>query len=213
MLIYHHYHQPWDGAVTLLDKSDQTTTSEEAIVAVCSLSVLQRAAGYNKSKNSASYENGKKVLALLTALIGSRKKASEIIGRVYSPSSSIISTNGGKHSSVIFCPPAHASTPARSRQIECIFTTNEREGHDDEIRVEILRRPPTKQNTTSGEGRRRAFFLAAYESSMRAVGDLIKRKMPNNARYHLLCFGEWLAKSQKLVKRLNGANVNSLRHV
>ena len=213
-----------DSFSDILFETNNDRTTPEATVAVCSLSALHWASRSSESvyRNSASRRIGRKVLTLLSAIIGSRKKAREIIGRVYATLSSITATDGGKNSLVLYCPSTRMTTPPRSRRVECILTTERggSDGDEGDARVEILRRSPlgnVKRNALA-ERRRRAFFLAAYDASMRATGDLIKDKMPLNTQYYLLYFSsqDWVSNSKRcirLVKRINGANVKCLRYI
>lgn len=194
--------------------------NDTATLALCSLSALEWIMKPKSSYSSTAAKNGRRIWALLSAVIGSKQKASEIIGKIYFPSSSIMTSDGGKHVSVIHCPVTSSSTAARSRQIERIYTKGGGEQEELSIRTETLRRSPLqkKKKKNKKEDRRLgAFFLATYDSSVRTVGDLVQRKTLPGTKYDLLYFSaeDWVSKSRRymhLVKKLNGSNIKSIRN-
>nr|BDT63430.1 MAG: wsv322-like protein [Sesarmops intermedium nimavirus]GBG35589.1 wsv322-like protein [Sesarmops intermedium nimavirus] len=177
----------------------ETNYNATATLAICSLSALEWIIKPKSSFSSAS-KNGRRILALLSMVIGSKAKASEIVGRIYFPSSSIMTTDGGKHVSVIHCPATSSSTSIKSRQIEYLYTKGGSEQEELSICTETLRRSPLQKKKKMKEDRRyRAFFLATYDSSMRTIGDLVQKKKHPLEQNMMYCISLRRIGSQRVI--------------
>ena len=187
---------------------------EEAVVIVCELKAL---------RNMKHDPQGRKVLAILGCIIGSTKKAAEVLqNRVFMPSSTFTSTDGGRFTSILHCPPVSAKVPKRSRAIECVYTS----AMISEPQVDVLRVGPKRKLTKAGKdkgaaaataGTRRAVFVAVDEAPAAKVAELIRHRASSpNTKYNILYIrsekhGYMSKKCLFLVKSMDGVKVKRIK--
>lgn len=187
----------------------------EAVIIICDLRAL---------RNLKNTPQGRHILYTFGSIVGSNTKALEFLqSRMFLPSATFTSTEGGKFVSILHCPAVSGKVSSRSRVIECVYTSSS----TSKPQVDVLR-PSAKSAVTAAaktkktgnnnidEGTRRTVFVVVDEAPPAKVAELIRYCSSSpDVTYNIMyaCSnknGHLPKKGLSLVKHMEGSKVNRI---
>nr|BDU62217.1 wsv322-like protein [Chionoecetes opilio bacilliform virus]GAV93224.1 hypothetical protein SCV_104 [Chionoecetes opilio bacilliform virus] len=154
-------------------------------VTVCSLSALVN----TSRKPSPSYISNKRIMLILNTVTGSKKIAITAMRTLHSSCSSAVATDGGRITSLLYCPPVPVSASKRSRQVECLTLKGGLE-QERVVKQTIIRYGCKTMKKKNDTVMRPSFFLMVYDTCIRNAAELILRTEGHYSKYNILFFSQ-----------------------